>query len=339
MGAKVSRFLLWWMIPGLLVACQSGSREVDLSGIESDVELLRFEQDLKSLMADSANNDLEPLRERYGEFFELYVHRVLGIPQGNDTSIAIALRHFMEDPEIREIMAAVDSAYGDMREVKKSFDEFLKHFQYYHPGQPVPTIITCVSAFNYAVITTDSAIAVSLEMFISPNHPFYVRLGIPRYLSGRFTREYIVASAIRGWFESEYDQEAVKKELLSRMIYLGKQQYYMEALAPHLHDTIRMGYTADQLQWCNDNEASIWKYFIENKLLFNTIPNEYAKYVNDGPAAGGFPKEAPGKIGAWTGYRIVQEYMRKNSETTLEELLAIEDANLLLEQSGYKPKR
>lgn len=339
MGTKVRRFLLWWMVPLLFIACQSGSREVDLSGIESDVELLRFDQDLKSLTADSAIYDLGPLRERYGEFFELYVHRVLGIPQGNDTAITAALRHFLEDPEIREIMAAVDSAFGDMSEVKKSFDEFLKHYQYYHPGQPVPDIITCVSAFNYAVITTDSAIAISLEMFISSTHPFYDRLGIPRYLSGRFSREYIVASAIRGWFESEYDQEAVKKELLSRMIYLGKQQYYMEAMAPHLPDTIRAGYTADQLQWCNNNEASVWKYFIENKLLFNTIPKEYAKYVSDGPAAGGFPKEAPGKIGAWTGYRIVKEFMNKNSETTLEALLAIEDANLILEQSGYKPKR
>jgi hypothetical protein len=226
-----------------------------------------------------------------------------------------------------------------MDDIKTELDIFLRHYQYYFPDKVVPEIITYISAFNYAVIATDSVIGVGLDMFLGANSEFYPRLGIPKYMSNNFSREYITPSVIKGWFQSDYEQSAVKREFLSQMIYQGKLLYYMKALAPSLDDTITSGYSATQLQWCNDNEARIWSLFIEKKLLFSTDASEYAKFINDGPALSGFSPDAPSKIGAWIGWQIVNTYMNKNKEATLIELLEETDALKILEMSGYKPKR
>jgi hypothetical protein len=61
--------------------------------------------------------------------------------------------------------------------------------------------------------------------------------------------------------------------------------------------------------------------------------------VNDGPTTSGFPTESPGKIGAWIGWQIVNKFMDKHPEVTLDSLLKINDAVKVLEGSSYKPER
>ena len=323
----------------VFISCGGNRLNVDVSDLESDVKVLRFEQDLAAYLADSSVHDLTPMRKQYGAFFDMFTHQVLGIPQENDTMAAMNLRFFLQDSEVAEVMADVDSAYRDVSDIKKEMDSFLKYYQYYYPGQKVPRVVTYVSAFNYAVITTHETIGIGLDMFLGKDYAFYPRMGLPRYLSNRFSKEYIPAAVIRGWFESDYDVRDVKKELLSQMIYQGKMMYYLDAMAPEMADTLKSGYTAEQLAWCEENEASIWAFFIENKLLFNTSPSEYLKYINEGPTTSGFPKESPGKVGAWIGYRIVIQYMKKNPDITLVDLLNEKDATSILEKSGYKPHK
>lgn len=323
----------------LFISCGDNRLKVDVSDMESDVKIMRFEQELAAYLADTTVHDLAPMRQQYGEFFDMFTHQVLGIPQDNDTMIAMNLRFFLQDPEVAEVMADVDSAYRDVSDIKKEIDSFLRHYQYYYPDKEIPQVVTYVSAFNYAVITTHETIGIGLDMFLGKDYVFYPRMGLPKYLSNRFSREYAVASVIRGWYESDYDVRDVKKELLSQMVYQGKLLYYLDAMAPDMADTLKTGYTAEQLQWCEENEAGIWAFFIENKLLFNTSPSEYVKYINEGPTTSGFPKESPGKVGAWIGYRIVQQYMKKNPDITLLELLNEKDATAILEKSGYKPQK
>lgn len=323
----------------LFISCGDNRLDVDVSDIESDLEIMRFEQDLAAYLSDTSVNDLTPIRKQYGEFFDMFTHQVLGIPQENDTMIAMNLRFFLKDPEVAEVMADVDSAFSDVKDIKKEMDSFLKHYRYYYPDKEVPKVVTYVSAFNYAVITTHETIGIGLDMFLGKDYVFYPRMGLPKYLSNRFSREYAVVSVIRGWYESDYDVRDVKKELLSQMVYQGKLLYYLDAMAPDMADTLKTGYSAEQLTWCEENEASIWAFFIENKLLFNTSPSEYLKYINEGPTTSGFPKESPGKVGAWIGYRIVQQYMKKNPDITLVDLLNEKDANAILEKSGYKPQK
>ena len=55
------------------------------------------------------------------------------------------------------------------------------------------------------------------------------------------------------------------------------------------------------------------------------------------PFSGRMPKESPGRVAVWTGWQIVKAYMDRHPTTTLQELMAIPDAQLLLNESKFKP--
>ena len=323
----------------LIIGCNSDPLKVDVSDIKVDATAKRFDQDLFKNSGTARLPDIHALRQKYGSFFDVFTHQIISIPEGPDTLIANQLSLFTNDAEVRDVYRLSDSVYSNLDDVETGMTEFLQHLGYYYPNQAIPGVVTYISAFNYAVITTDSVIGIGLDMFLGEDIAYYDRLGIPKYMSTRFRREYIVPSAIKAWFQSEYDVASVKNECLSHMIYQGKLLYFSEVMAPGIHDSLITGYTAAQLEWCIQNEENIWTFLIENKLLFNTNASEYAKYVNEGPASGGFPKEAPGKIGAWTGWQIVKKYASENSDLSLQDILNEKDAQKILEKSGYKPKK
>jgi hypothetical protein len=51
------------------------------------------------------------------------------------------------------------------------------------------------------------------------------------------------------------------------------------------------------------------------------------------------PKEAPGRTANWIGFQMVNSYMKRYPETTFEELIELQDAQALMDQSRYKPAR
>jgi len=336
---KAGNALLFVFVGMLAISCNNNTNDVDVSGIQVDATIHRFEQDLFKSFEATSSIPVMTLRKQYGEFFDVFAHRIISIPEGPDTMLASNLKMFVTDAEVKDVFRQTDSAFKNVDEIRDGMQDFLKRLSFHYPDKPVPGIVTYISAFNYAVITTDSVIGIGLDMFLGPENVYYPRLGIPKYMFSRFRKEYIVPSAIKAWFQSEYDGSNVKNEFLSQMIYQGKQLYFMKSMAPGMEDTLLTGYTASQLEWCKQNEASIWSFFIENKLLFNTDPSLFAKFINEGPSTSGFPGEAPGKIGAWIGWQIVNDYASQNKELQLHTLMQEQDAQKILEQSGYKPQK
>ena len=326
-------------ISSIWAGCNTAVKDVDLSGIEVQLQVSRFEKDLFSGDSVITQDKLASLRSKYGEFTDIFLLNMIRLPKGNDSLLAAGLTSFIRDGDVREVAAKTDSAYSDISGITASLTSFLRHYKYYYPEKQIPQIITYVSAFNYAVITTDSAIGIGLDMFLGPDVPYYAQMGMPKFMFRNFKREYIVPSVARAVFQSEYEQAMVKEELLSQMLYEGKQLYFTKLMNPEMHDSLITGYTNAELEWCKANEKQIWSYFIEQKLLFNTDPATYAKYVKEGPGTSGFPDGAPGKIGAWVGWQIINAFMDQNRNTSLTELMNQKDAQLLLEQSAYKPQK
>jgi hypothetical protein len=60
-------------------------------------------------------------------------------------------------------------------------------------------------------------------------------------------------------------------------------------------------------------------------------------FVTDGPSTAEFGIGSPGYVSLYTGKHIIDAFMEKNSETKLEQMLAM-DARKILTASAYKPR-
>ena len=120
------------------------------------------------------------------------------------------------------------------------------------------------------------------------------------------------------------------------MIYYGKMHVFLDAMLPNTPDSIKWGMPAQKLKWCNKNEGQMWLYLIENKLLFNSSLKEIKRFIDDGPFTTPFSKESPARTGQWLGYQIVLSYL-KNNNVSLQQLMAMEDYQKILNESKYKP--
>jgi len=91
--------------------------------------------------------------------------------------------------------------------------------------------------------------------------------------------------------------------------------------------------------WATNNQEFVWRYFVENNLLFNTDKNISKRFLDDAPFSKFYltnDKDSPGRIGAFIGYKIVSAYVKNNNKNLIEMLRTPND--LLFKQSKYKPK-
>jgi uncharacterized protein YjaZ len=73
--------------------------------------------------------------------------------------------------------------------------------------------------------------------------------------------------------------------------------------------------------------------------LFSPDPLVIRKFIQDGPFTAGMPEGAPAMLGKWAGWQIVRSYMNKHRDVSLEQLFKTTDSQVILSESGYKPKK
>jgi gliding motility-associated lipoprotein GldB len=328
------RLAIIFYIAVFIVSCQSDHNKPDVSDIQVNVRAERLENDV----AVNFQN-IRFLSSKYRSFFELYTYQLLKIGTPDTVLLKSRLSDFVHDPDITNIYSDTKKLYADFSGIDAQMEEAFRYYKFYFPEKVVPAVITYISGFNYAVVCADSALGIGLDMYLGSDSKYYPSLQMPEYKIRKMQRAYIPADAMRGWAQSEWDQDPAQTDLISQVVYLGKVQYFLDRMLPDTPDSIRFGYTQKQLQWCMASEKSIWSFLVDNKLLFSTEASLTGKYVNDGPTTNGFPKESPGNIGSWLGFQIVKSYMEKHSGISLAQLMAENDCRKIFRDSNYKPAK
>jgi hypothetical protein len=76
------------------------------------------------------------------------------------------------------------------------------------------------------------------------------------------------------WFDEYFQKNLVGRDLLSQMIYKGKMMYFLDKMLPELSMGDKFRFNREQMVWVEENEASVWEYFIEEDLLFSKKESE-----------------------------------------------------------------
>jgi len=134
-----------------------------------------------------------------------------------------------------------------------------------------------------------------------------------------------------------YPEKAVDQPMIDQMIEKGKRMYVLDKLLPFVPDTLKTGYTANQLKGAYDHEGDIWNFFLTNNLLYNIDPSIQKNYLQDGPKTEELGEASPGFIGMFVGWQIVKKYMEKHGNLPFNELMQT-DSRKIFEESKYKPR-
>lgn len=339
------------ILPGLSLAlmlwagaCDTESdprRKPDVSDIRVDVSLRRFEQDLFALDTADLETGLNRLAQQYPDMLPLFaVNLIHDQTNPNETPLQ-AVGGFLRAPQIRLLYDTVQQVYGDLRGLERELGQMFRYYKYHFPEKPTPTVVTMVSEFATDAFTYgDSLCGIGLDMFLGENYPAYAadQDRFPVYIRRQFRREYIPVRLAKAIAQNLTGDPAGER-LLDLMIHHGKQLYIVDCLLPDMPDSLKMGYTRAEMNGCYANEAAVWARLLDQNLLYSADFNKWRKLVTPSPNAPIVFQEAPGEIGNWVGWQIVRAYMRRHPETTLPQLLNLEDAQQFLEQAKYKPKR
>jgi gliding motility-associated lipoprotein GldB len=329
----------------LLTAC-GRSKKVDVSNIDVNVTIERFDHDMNVMESKPIAPQAAFMQKKYGVFYNDFMERIIQVGSTRDTGYYKTLREIFAAGPYNDVKESVDSVFPNLDKQNVQLTGAFKHIKYYYPKKDLPRVYAYFSGFQGAQVTIgNSYLGIGLDLFLGANAKFYTAQAItevyPRYISRRFTPDYIVPRAVEVMArEDMFPESDQDKSLLSKMIYNGKILYYMDRIMPDVADTLKIGYTGAQLKWCQDFKAQVWGYFLEESLLYETDYDKIQKYLGEAPFTTGLGEKnnASPKLAIWTGWQIVKEYMDKHPEVTLQQLMADNDAQKILNGSKYRPK-
>jgi gliding motility-associated lipoprotein GldB len=332
--------LAFFSASGLLLSCSQNTKP-DVSDIHVDIKTDRFDHDLYA----GKNRDLKKtdtlLLNKYGTFYKDFATRMVGTPEYTTEKITNMM---YRDTAYSDLQKETDSIFKDLSPYNQQLTETFKYIKYYYPNVKIPRLIYFVSGFAVQTPVGDGYIGIGLDMFLGRNSKFYKAIvrSVPVYLSRRFAPEYIVPRVTETFAREDlFPERDEDKTLLSKMIQNGKILYFMDQVLPdNTPDSLKIGYTTKQLDWCKHYEGDLWGVYLQDNLLFETDYQAIQVYLSEGPFTPGLGEkmESAPKLGVWTGWQIVKKYMEENKEVTLQQLMAEKDAEKILKLSKYKPK-
>lgn len=335
----------------LLASCNNGKDKPDVSDIRVDARLDRFEQAFFGMDTANVPQSLSTLYKKFPEFYPVFMDKILGLEQyhraeanGNVTMLPLtdeAVRQFIEYHAF--LHDSLRAKYRDMDWLKRDLDQSLRYVKHYFPSYKIPSFTTYIGPMNTpGTVVLENTIGIGLHQYAGKNASIYSAPEIvemyPLYISRRFDKEYMVANSIMGVVSAIYPDSSKGRPLIEQMVEKGKEWLLLDKFLPDAPDSVKTGFSQDQLEWCEEHEGNIWSQVTRMEDIYTLEPSVIQNYIGPAPFTQGMPQEySPGNLGQWIGWRIVQRYAEKNPAMTLQQILQT-PARKIFSESKYKPK-
>ena len=316
-------YFLFLVLLLFLNSCQKEvKKNVDTSNIDVEFMINRFEQDFY----DHGGENLEELKNKYPLLF----------PDNTPDSIWMAK---INDRDEQELYSETQKLYSSFSDIESELRSLFQHVTYYNPLFNTPDIITGLSNidYDYRVIYNQELVFISLDVYLGSTHPFYG--DFPSYIKQNNIRERIIVDVASAIVDSQI-KPLTNRSFLAKMIHEGKKLYLLELYLPLKSEAVRIGYNKIKYDWALTNEEQVWKYFIENNLLYSTDTKLNKRFLEDAPFSKFYiseDKNSPGRIGQWIGMQIVRSFMA-NNDVSLSDLL-LKNEEEIFKKSKYKPRK
>lgn len=316
------RFLAIFFLLALLgTSCDNQKKkEREIAQIPMEISLQRFDS-----LFFASKNPLE-LKPAFPYFF----------PENEPDSVWIEKQH---DTLMQEIFSEVNKQFPSVSVQKKQIQNIFQHVKYYFPKFQTPKVLTLTSEGDYhsRMIYADTLLLIGIDNYLGAKHRFYQ--GVPEYLAYEFEPKFIPADVALSIAETIVPKQP-NATFLEMMIHEGKILYLAHLFAPNLAWEDLLKYPPEKYQWATENEAEIWRYFIDHKLLYSTEKSLANRFISVAPFSKFYlelDNQSPGGVGRFIGLNIVRAFMKPQPEQ-IQQLLQT-PAQQIFFQSKYKPKK
>jgi hypothetical protein len=245
----------------------------------------------------------------------------------------------MESEDERYLFDESQKVFEDFDDQKERLRSLFRHMKYYFPSFQEPRVITMITQVDYnnKVLYADSLLFIGLDLYLGQDHQVYA--DFPAYVKQNYHPGHLIVDVADAMVAPLLGSSA-GNSFLSRIIQQGKRLKMIELLLPEVPKREIMGYTDEQWNWTEISETDIWKYFVQNELLYSTDAELSRRFIEEAPFSKFYlevDRESPGRIGSWFGWRIVDSYMQKN-EAGISDLMRTDNEEIF-KRSGYKPRK
>ena len=306
----------------------------------------RMDQDIFNTDFNQAGPARQKLYQKYGPLYCAYVEDILKIGPCQSDSSTAALKGFATYPDMLNLQKDIEQSFSQdiLDQYNSQFEDALKRLHHFFPEQKIPAIVYMNSGFNCASFATDTQLAVGLDEFLGEKNQIVKQLPgewFPTYTKKDMDPALLIPSSLKNLLYSRFavDPTTTKNDLLNELVYHGKMMYVLDVLLPKMDDSLKMAWSASEVEWAEDNVWNVWKELARQEIMFGTsVPKnkkwfEFAPFTN----AENIPQDSPPQLGIYMGWEIVKAYMSEHPELSPADLLAEKDAQKILK--AYKPKR
>lgn len=332
------RFIYLICISALLIGCSNKNNDPAANAPAVQIPIVRFDDAFFNMDTNQMAVGIKALYDKYPLFSNDFFGNILMLNPLKDT---IAIKAFYRG--YRPIYDQAKQLNGPLK-VQLELNEAFKRFHFYFPSYKLPpALIYFIGPLeSYGNIITHAGVAVGLQMYLGSQSPWYfseqIQTIYPVYMSRRFEVPYIPVVAIQNMLSDYVPNNALGKNVLTQMIESGKRQYILEKCCPTLADSLVWGYTQQQLNALKIEEANIWTFLLQQKLIYSTEQVDMRNMLQEAAYNDYFGEEIPGDVGRYIGYQIVYAWIQKQPKKergNLDALLKI-PAQALFDAAGYQ---
>lgn len=354
----INAFFYFICISFLITGCETNVVEKkyvpDTKGIQASVDLVRFEQAFFALDTNNLATELKQLKQQYPLFADGFLRTVIGVR--DSISELPLVKGYLSYPDARYTYDTVQQVFQEMATINAQLNELAVHYQYYFPdATPITKAFTYLSEYHgdRLAVLEDGFVGLPLDMALGEGYPPYTYLKIPAYDQRTCNAAHLVPKAANAIAQTLLIERNVPigAKLIEQMVYNGKLFYLTDILLPSVPDSLKFGFSAYQMAFCEAGELTLYEHLAERELMYSNKAREISKFVTKGPFN---PQlDLPGNSGSWLGYRMILSYVKqlraqlkksnptlpapKIDQQVLETLLQETDPQKFLTQ--YKPPK
>ncbi len=334
-----------------MMSCGTEPEDVPLDDINIDLNIIRLDEAMYDASVTIQEDSTVSSSVLFDRFFAPSKGFVTDwIFYGNDSlasdlMVGQFFHEFVSNPMGQVLLDTMHQTLGGV-DLKGMLEKPLKRYKYFFPDRKMPQIVAFADGFPPTaqagldqIYISPNYLGIGMHYFMGPKLRYYPE-DLPKYIRRRCTPAHIPSLMVHKMAEIRIKPPELSKNpvLIDYVVNAGMKMYFVDKLlGPNVHDTLKIFYDATQMDWASHYEARIYKDLVND--LYSADAQLQRRFIEDSPFTSQLNRGSAPRLGQYIGWKIVNEYMKRHPDETLDGLVKRKDFQKIFKDSGYRPAK